>query len=127
VNYQREREEFIARVVAAGLSFETTVKILRGAATHQRCSEMSCDNEYYCNVVERNCARCTDHAVDPPKGKVSTCPAHRAEDRMTKALAGTEWQVGFQGDPRGYTVRLWAPGTTPNPDSSSGYYGVPAR
>ena len=128
MSYQKEREEFIARASQAGLPIRTLRRVLADANTIQRCAELACSDEWYCNVTQARCPECTDLDAYPlPEGKrARTCPAHRAEARLTAALP-PGWTPDFAGDPRGYTVRLYAPGVIPDESSSSDYIGVPAR
>lgn len=129
MSYQRERDEFIAR---CHLSTDTARALLRHATTLHRLAEAQCNGDWPCDNGQRETAECLlcgsywvpsqiqggpmaraawEHngAVlnGPRHSSCRACPDCRTEARVRALLAGTQWQPYFQGDPRGYALKLF--------------------
>ncbi len=106
MSYQHEREQFVSIATNAGLPLSVAQIVLRHANTIQRTAVAQCNGDWPyddgCRTVTP-CSRC--EAGSAVRTKAGLCPSCVAEDRIRKALPeGIE--PDFQGDPRGYTVRL---------------------
>jgi len=126
MSYQRERDEFIARMSREGLDVQTTRQLLRYATTLHRLAELACSSE----AADRDRVPCP--AVQPDRRVAGVRAAnpclcdfdhehHRHTDipRITlqdyhveqraKAVVPTGWAINTQGDPRGYVLRVIPP------------------
>jgi hypothetical protein len=133
MSYRKERDQFIVRMTTEGLPLDITQSLLRAATTLQRLAELSCSSE----AADRdriNCPRKTAEKLhystkrieasvklarrfpclcDRPTEGHETIPRirlqeHRIEERL-KATMPEGWMVDFQGDPRGYVLRVIPP------------------
>lgn len=131
MSYQREREEFIARVAREGLPLSAARALLRQATTINRLAELACSSE----AADRDRVRCPrervethDHGTqaraerayalapclcDGSHGKHERIPRIRlqdwqAEQRAIRAVP-EGWRIVTEGDPRGYTLRVIPP------------------
>lgn len=124
-SYQAEREEFIARVLAEGLSLTAARTLLREATKINRLAELACSSE----AADRDRIPCP---ASPNERDVQRRPAgaclcdgpgaggvhydiprirlqdYRAEQRAIAAVPAG-WRVITEGDPRGYTLRVIPP------------------
>lgn len=120
MSYQRERDEFIARMTREGLPFDTVLTLLRGATTLQRTAELACSSE----AADRDRVPCpgakSGKAEDCICGFVPTAdsehesvPRIQVQDqrleRRLRAVMPVEWSISTQGDPRGYVLRVIPP------------------
>jgi hypothetical protein len=112
VSYQRERDDFIARMSREGLSIDSTRGLLRAATTLQRLAEAQCNGDWPADNGERKvvpCSRCDQMWVPSTlKGAPKLCEDCRTEDRA-KRLLPDGWSLQTQGDPRGYVLRVVPP------------------
>src|SRR5688572_21096280 len=111
-SYQKERDEFIARMSAAGMRLDDAQTLLRYASTLQRLAVAQCNGDYPCDNGERKtipCPKCEGGYVPSaikgstnlPRG-TKACPDCRAAASVQLVLAGyPQWQAVFGGDPRG--------------------------
>jgi len=137
MSYTQEREQFIARIVQEGLSYQAACTLLRCATSINRYAELACSSE----AADRDripCPAATEivkqygSATRPPmqtrilprkatgpclcdmyEGKHTDIPRyrlqdHRAEERA-KAAVPAGWGIVTEGDPRGYTLRVIPP------------------
>jgi hypothetical protein len=110
VSYQKERDEFIARMSREGLPIDATRGLLRAATTLQRLAEAQCNGDWPADNGERKvspCPRCEQQWV-PSTIARGLCQDCRTEDRA-KALLPDGWSLQTQGDPRGYVLRVVPP------------------
>ena len=121
MTYTQERERFIARVIAEGLTYETACVLLRQATTINRLAELACDSE----AADRDRIPCP--ATKNQSGKFvgpclcdrtaddehETVPRIRVQDwnaeRRACCAVPAGWRVITEGDPRGYTLRVIPP------------------
>ena len=137
MSYQREKDQFIARMAQEGLPLQVSQTLLRCATTIQRLAELACSSEaadrdripcpastqfvrQYGSarnrpMQTRTVSRKADGPClcDRPNDGHETIPRialqdHRAEQRATKAVPDG-WRVLTQGDPRGYTLKVIPP------------------
>lgn len=117
MSYQRERDEFIARMSREGLDTDTARKLLRAATTMQRYAELACSSE----AADRDRIPCpaiksgqpADCLCDRPTTGHETIPRitlldHQLTQRTIKAMPAG-WTIDTQGDPRGYVLRVIPP------------------
>ena len=133
MSYQREREDFIAKMVRHGMSTATARLLLRHAQTYHRLSERECNGDDWCGGDSALAKRLGLLVRCPLKGKLAcTCgklasdAAHQCVTRSSVRMAQIERRVGtilefegyvpnaphfkfaadFQGDPRGYVLKI---------------------
>jgi hypothetical protein len=100
-----------------GLPLDVTERLLRAATTLQRLAELACSSE----AADRDRIKCPAlrHPkpgaclCDDPNNGHSTIPritlqAWQTEQRVIKAMPAG-WTADFQGDPRGYVLRVIPP------------------
>ena len=122
MSYQREREEFIARMTQEGLSFSAAQTLLRCATTINRLAELACSSE----AADRDRIPCPQTGKLPTSKEAERFPClcdfdgthhdiprirlqdYRAEQRAAAALPAG-WAIKTDGDPRGYTLRVIPP------------------
>lgn len=120
MSYQREREEFISRVMREGLPLDVARTLLRLATTINRLAELACSSE----AADRDRVRCPANPrwahqkpgpclCDLSSGEHTDIPRIRLQDYRAeqRALAAVPqgWRVVTEGDPRGYTLRVIPP------------------
>lgn len=147
MSYTREREQFIARMVQEGLTYDAACTLLRCATSINRYAELACSSEAAdrdripCPAMPRITNR---RELRPGPGpclcdlygdKHTKIPRYRlqdwrAEQRAIKAVPDG-WTIITEGDPRGYTLRVIPPSYA---DRNAGKdrcnldaIGVPAR
>lgn len=122
MNKQSERDGFIAASAKAGLSVWHARLLLRHGASLQRYAEAQCNGDWPYDNGERKvvpCSRCEAGCVgyaqkidrlappaDPPK---RICPECRIQDRVRAICKELPVTPDFQGDPRGYVLKLVTP------------------
>ena len=105
-----------------GLNNYQAKRITRLAATHDRLAEAECNGDWPCDNGERKvltCSRCgagyvraamrqtkTRHTGDGCFVVQFVCQSCRTEDLISTACRENGIGVEFQGDPRGWTVKL---------------------
>ena len=112
MNYQKDREQFLATIANEGVSLDAARLVLRHANTIQRLATAECNGDYPCDNGERKvqpCSRCESGYVRSVLSKDGICPQCRAQDRITAILKPFNVQPVFQGDPRGCCVKLAVP------------------
>lgn len=139
MSYQRERDDFIARMTKEDLPLDVTRRLLAGATTLQRYAELACSSEAadrdrvpcpaaktyqrmshvqgvmvtYTRKVSGPCL-CDDYpAGSHAEGVHADVPritvlGNQLERRLIKGMP-EGWAVDFQGDPRGYVLRVIPP------------------
>jgi hypothetical protein len=134
MSYAKEREQFIAAMVAEGLPYDVVCVVLRNATTIQRCGELACSSE----AADRDRVPCPG-----VKGKECLCDAMgegkhervpriavremNARNRIHGILRDhAGFEAVFQGDPRGACVLLHVPSGRTDDWGRSGMC-VPAR
>ncbi len=140
---QSERDNFIAEATKAGLTVHTARKLLRYAATLQRLSEAQCNGDWPADNGERKvvrCSRCESLWARSSMLRVKShlnrvdnhvpliCKDCRTQELVNRVLEGSTLMAEFQGDPRGYVLRLFPKDSKPE-DRESGRergIGVPA-
>ncbi len=109
MSYSKDREDFIATMVAEGLNADCARTILRHAATLQRLAEEECNT-----------------------GRVDGRLVNRHEEAIRLICAnayvepGKRFEATFQGDPRGAVVKLKVPSGRTNDWGQTGIC-VPTR
>ena len=118
MSYQRDRDNFIARMTKEGVPLAAIETVLRGPATIQGAAELECSTEAAYNdrvncpayhYPEKPCL-CEsegtkagdDHGTIPRYALRS----HQAETRIEKAVTPFGVVPIFSGDPRGACVKL---------------------
>jgi hypothetical protein len=117
MSYQREREDFIARMTKEGLALDVIRLLLRTATTMQRLAELACSSE----AADRDRIKCPAARkyrpgpciCDRPDDGHESIPRIRLQDwqaerRATYAVPA-DWSVLTAGDPRGYVLRVIPP------------------
>ena len=119
----KDREQWLMQAVRLGLNDYQARKLARFASTHNRLAEAECNGDYPCDNGERKvvwCDRCgsgyvrsatflakheplTGH-TGPASGRI--CKSCKTEDNIRHFAAMYQVGVDFQGDPRGWTVKL---------------------
>ena len=124
---QSERERFLIQASEAGLPYDVARKVLRYAATIQRLAEAQCNGDWPCDNGERKVKACPKCAGlwAPSVFRRELCPDCRHENLMRVALLPYGLEPVFQGDPRGWCVRILRP-TDRRGDSYTDGIGVPA-
>mgnify|MGYP001618311108 CR=1 FL=1 len=108
----REREDFIAATTRESIPLHVARALLRAAATLHRLAEANCNGDYPCDNGERKvrpCTRCESLYAPAALSAKGVCPDCRTEDRVKALLAPFNIVPDFQGDPRGYVLRLIIP------------------
>lgn len=108
MSYQKERDAFMAEVGPI-LGTQAARGLLRCATTLQRLAEAQCNGDWPCDNGERKvvpCPECASHYV-PSQIRRGACPDCRAEERARQLVAGSPYQIGTQGDPRGAVLSLY--------------------
>jgi hypothetical protein len=126
MSYQKEREEFIARMVEAfGRDKKRQVELLlRHAKTHGRLEEMSCNGHPAQGDPHMPVERINklqdrwDAWIEKREGQI--------ERRIQQLCAEIGCKVDMNGDPRGYTIKVFLPDNAYNTwgGAESGW-GVP--
>lgn len=145
MSYQRDREQFIARMTAEGLSYDATEKLLRCATTIQRLAELACSSE----AADRDRIACPakGRPLSDPQAERYPCLCDRTneghetiariqlqdfrtEQRAMRAVP-QGWRVLSEGDPRGYTLKVIPPSYAERNQRRDRFnldsIGVPAR
>jgi hypothetical protein len=124
MSYQHDRDQFIVRMTREGLPFEVIARLLRAATTLQRLAELACSSE----AADRDriaCPASCGYLSGKPKKPSGPCICDRSDDfhqsiprirlqewqteqRIVKSLPAG-WSADFQGDPRGYVLRVIPP------------------
>jgi hypothetical protein len=121
----KDREQWLMNASRLGLNDYQARKLARLASTHNRLAEAECNGDYPCDNGERKviwCDRCGSGYVrsatfasgnepltghdGPYSGRI--CKSCRTEDLIRHFAALYQIGVEFQGDPRGWTVTLFA-------------------
>jgi hypothetical protein len=132
---QEERDRFIAAAAVAGLPVHVARKVLRHAATIQRCAELECSSEAAdrdrvpCPGIKTEGACICDFGYSQ-EGRHETVTrvsrtSQQRENAIRKLLAPYGIEARFQGDPRGYCVRILRPSDRRDSCYTDGI-GVPA-
>lgn len=103
-----QRREFRDHLLRLGLSDFHVSAITRNAVTHDRLAEAECNGDYPCDNGERpliSCTRC-ESGYAPSHVIRGLCDSCRCEDRIKALCAQAGVNVEFQGDPRGWTVKV---------------------
>src|SRR4030095_3013576 len=111
MSYQRERDDFLARMTREGLNLETTRLLLRSASTLHRLAEAQCNGDWPADNGERTvkaCVRCEQQWVPSTLRKDGLCRDCATEARVLAAMPDG-WHIDTQGDPRGYVLRVIPP------------------
>ena len=108
---RENREEFIARMAREGWRLDIIRATLRDAQTLHRLAEAQCNGDWPADHGSAwetaECPRCgAGWHPSVLKGKDKLCPDCRTEDRM-RARLPEGWGLRTQGDPRGYTARVY--------------------
>ena len=97
--------------------FAILQRIARLSKKHQRQCENSCNGvgivngqTYYGGAIDDYARRTYGHSVKSSYIKddesIFDIEAGKIEDKINRLIAGTKFAVEYQGDPRGYTVKL---------------------
>lgn len=132
---QSERESFIYQMAKLDVPVSVARTILRHAATIQRCNEAECSYEWAANdrvecpgvKAMADCICDYGYAVEgqhEPVPRVART-AKRRENSIRAILKPYNLEPVFQGDPRGWCVRILRP-TDRRGESYSDGIGVPA-
>lgn len=118
MSYQRERDEFIARMAQEGLDLDIARRLLRAATTLQRYAELACSSE----AADRDRVPCPasrkhgkpeDCCCDQYEGGHESVPRIAVLDqqlsRRVALMMPVRWTATMQGDPRGYVLRVIPP------------------
>lgn len=103
-----DREYFLVRAIEAGLPYNYAKRVRSLAVTHDRLATAACNGDWPCDNGERKvifCSRCEGGMVASKIVK-GVCESCRVEDRIKAICAEWNVTVDFQGDPRGWTVKL---------------------
>lgn len=113
---QTIRIDFMLHATRCGLAPHLVRKVTALAMTHNRLAEAECNGDYPCDNGQRAvlfCSRCGAGYVRAAmyRGQNNShafliCKSCRTEDLIRAALVGQPVTVEFQGDPRGWTVKL---------------------
>jgi len=116
--YRGFREEFMFDAARLGLNRHQAGRIARLAATHNRLAEAECNGDWPCYNGEREvetCHRCESGYVKSAMRyagyrtlgvRTMICQSCKTEDNIKALCAEYGIGVEFQGDPRGWTVKL---------------------
>lgn len=154
-SYQSEREYFIERMARRGMGFDVARLILRHANTYHRLAERECNGDDWqggdtaigirCGTLVKcpmglgkhavrvgDCTECgvTDVAVNGHHYVTKSSVRMTQLERRIRELAArssAELAVHFQGDPRGYEVRICPDCTCTSSNPSRAIVGVPTR
>ena len=154
MGYQRERDEFIATMARLGMSADTARLVLRHATTHHRLSERECNGTDWeigallpCPMRAKQDSVMTCIVCGKGSGKgmhervtKSSVRMEQIEARITKLVSEAlqvapyvgatpvaRFAADFQGDPRGYTVRIRVTPLFGESDRYRQGIGVPVR
>ena len=123
MSYQRERDDFIARMSEEGLPIHVTRLLLREATGLNRRAELACSSE----AADRDrvpcpaskgtgpclCDSADQHAKPLPDGWLPGVPRIAVQDWRAQLRANSAipvgWSIEVQGDPRGYVLRVIPP------------------
>lgn len=125
MSYQRDRDQFVARMTQEGMPFHYMMALLRAATTIQRYAELACSSE----AADRDRVPCPADTKDlrgKPRKPTGECccdinggDEHRDVPRITvqeaRLVARLEkaipdgWTLRTAGDPRGYTLAVIPP------------------
>jgi hypothetical protein len=154
MSYQRERDAFIARMSSEGLPLDVITKLLAAATTLNRYVKLACSSESadrdrvpcprgdrhgrMTSLARKGSTECLcDYDHSNPDAPHQTVPRFRVREanverrikRVTELVPG--WSVRFQGDPRGYVLRVIPPSyaerNAGRDRSNLDTIGVPAR
>lgn len=112
---RQHRQAFLMDAARLGLSDWAALKVTSLAATHHRLCEAECNGDWPCDNGERTvlpCSRCEARYVverlyrDTSKPLGMICQSCRTEDRIRGLCEQFGILAEFQGDPRGWTVKL---------------------
>lgn len=125
MGYQREREDFIARLARWGVSTDVARALLRAATTYHRLAERECNGDDWCHGDTERAKRWGYLVLCPFKGKLACLCGKSAEesthhyvtrssvqlDAIVRRLAKLRPESGldtimFQDDPRGYEITV---------------------
>lgn len=133
MSYQRERESFLLTMARYGMSADVARLILRHATTYQRLAERECNGDDWCEgdtkMAERYgmLVKCSESKVkghgampcatcgSPDVARQGHALVTRSSVRMTQIerrirelvdCTNEPLRVEFQGDPRGYCIRV---------------------
>jgi hypothetical protein len=119
MSYQKDRDDFVARMAAEDLPTDVTRQLLAGATTLQRLAELACSSE----AADRDRVPCPQSAAwrgakglpclcDSPEDHQDipriTLQEWRTEQRLSKAMPAG-WTIATEGDPRGLVLRVIPP------------------
>jgi hypothetical protein len=129
MSYQKDRDEFIARMAAEGMPLEVSRQLLSKAATLQRLAEAQCNGDWPADNGERPTVQCTECMGGwvPSVLRKGLCPDCRTSARvkaLVQALPG--FGVILSGDPRGAVVKVTVPSGRTNDWGQNGIC-VPVR
>lgn len=117
MSYQREREEFIVRMVKEGLPYKVIAQLLSAATSLQRYAELATSSE----AADRDRIPCPASRTREPgpclcdvyEGKHQTIPRITLYDWQVasriKRQIPADWSLSFEGDPRGYVLKVIPP------------------
>jgi hypothetical protein len=90
---------------------QALLKVRRLAKKHERLAEMYCDGvgyvngvTYYCGPIDEQTAGMKSAYIEED-WTIFEAESDKVEERITKTLP-SGFTASFQGDPRGYTVRV---------------------
>lgn len=146
MSYQRDRDDFFAHMIKAGMGADTIRLLLRHANTIQRLAVAQCNGDYPYDNGQRRTVECDGcgsgtapdalkryKGIDPEQGDGHAprkyCPDCRTTARIKALVAGSGFMAECSGDPRGWCVKLYTADST-REDRDSGRarsIGVPAR
>lgn len=125
MSYQRDREDFIARMTREGLPIDVTRLLLREATGLNRRAELACSSE----AADRDRVPCPGSKSHDPNDCICDAQPSRESDdypadhqdvtriavkdwqserRIARSLP-EGWTLQTAGDPRGYTLRVVPP------------------
>jgi hypothetical protein len=137
MTYQRDRDDFIARMAKRGHSVDLARKLLRYATTLHRLAESECNGDDWqtgrlvpCpgdGTKDSWCGLCGGEDGKHDKITLSSLRDEQCAARVRKALVGTGIEPVFNGDPRGTVFKLKVPGDSGNDWGGEGLVCVPTR
>ena len=105
---RKDREERLLDAVRHGMTNSQARDFVRLAIRHNRLAEAECNGDYPCDNGARPvlaCSRCEAGYV-PTHIRRGLCDSCRTEDAIAALCKEVGVSVVFQGDPRGWTVKL---------------------
>lgn len=104
------REHLLVAAGRLGMHAEAARKLARFASTHHRLAIASCNGDYPCDNGERPVEWCEECDAGMVKSKMvkGICESCRTEEKIRELCKHFDVPVTFQGDPRGWTVKLEA-------------------